>query len=298
MNASDGQHIDEYDVDTSELLFAEAADLIRAFGFSAAHVVLIGGVVPGLLVPVLEPGLLPHIGTADIDFCLTVALIEGDTLETYERIETVLKRLGFRQGDTSFRWQRETGLKVTVEFFCPAGKDRPAGQMFRPKSADFPIGKHNLGSNLSALALDAGNLLTSDTETISRTVTLPDNKGTIEATLRVTGPLGFLAAKAQALLERDKPKDAYDIVWLIENWPGGPRDAAAAFAARAQYNNPTAQTALRQIADAFAAPDSIGSRSYARFLSRDAPEQARLERQAIGAIGAFTAALPKIERIA
>ena len=90
MNEPDGQHVAGYDPDLAETLVAEAADLVRALGFMAPHVVLIGGLVPGLLVPVLDPGIEPHVGTADIDLCLSVALVEGDT-QAYERIETVLK---------------------------------------------------------------------------------------------------------------------------------------------------------------------------------------------------------------
>lgn len=90
MSKPDGQHVASYDPDLAEMLVAEAAGLVRALGFMAPHVVVIGGLVPGLLVPVLDPGVEPHVGAADIDLCLSVALVEGDT-ESYERIETVLK---------------------------------------------------------------------------------------------------------------------------------------------------------------------------------------------------------------
>lgn len=239
MSEPDGQHISGYDPAAAEQLVAESSDIIRALGFAAAHVVLIGGLVPGLLVPVLDPGLEPHIGTADVDLCLSVALIEGAT-ETYERIETVLKRLDFEEGDVSFRWQRRTGLALTVEFFCPANESRPAGRAFRPAARDNPVGKHNLGGHLSALALDAGEILTTDVEVVRREVVLPRNKGKVRMNLRVTGPVAFLVAKSQALVgpsARDKPKDAYDIVWLIESWPGGPSAAAAAFVERRSWSH-------------------------------------------------------------
>ncbi len=221
MTEPDGQHIEGYDAGTREQLIAEAADLVRAFGFTAHHIVLIGGMVPGLLVPVLDPGIAPHVGTADIDLCLSLALVVGDT-ESYERMETTLNRLGFTQGDASFRWHRRDGVKLTVEFFCPAGEDRPAGRAFRPNTASSPTAKHNMGGRLSALALNAGELLTADFEVIERTVELPQRKGTLDVRLRVTGPLAFLVANVEALNERDKPKDAYDIVWLIEVGQGDP----------------------------------------------------------------------------
>ena len=290
MNEPDGQHVAGYDPDLAETLAAEAADLVRALGFMAPHVVLIGGLVPGLLVPVLDPGVEPHVGTADIDLCLSVALVEGGT-EAYERIETVLKGLGFQEGDVSFRWQRRGGIGLTVEFFCPAGKQRPPGRVFRPALADNPTGKHNFGGRLSALALDAGELLTTDIEIISRTFVLPQNKGMLDTELRVTGPLAFLMAKMDALRGRDKPKDAYDIVWLIESWPGGPAAAAESFAQRPAFHRPEVVAALQAIGESFAATDRIGPRSYARFLAIDPREEPQLERRAVGAIAEFIAAL-------
>jgi hypothetical protein len=137
------------------MLLGEAGHLLRAIGFAADHAILIGGMVPGLLV--LDPGLgHPHVGTADLDLCLSVALVEGDTAE-YERIETALKDIGYEMTDQSFRWRRNAGLRPAVEFFCPAGEDRPAGQLFRPVAKANPVAKHVMGSRLSALALSAGN---------------------------------------------------------------------------------------------------------------------------------------------
>ncbi|MDA8355484.1 MAG: hypothetical protein M0Z95_04105 [Actinomycetota bacterium] len=291
MNEPDGQHVAGYDPDLAETLVAEAADLVRALGFMAPHVVLIGGLVPGLLVPVLDPGIEPHVGTADIDLCLSVALVEGDT-EAYERIESVLNSLGFQEGDASFRWQRHGGIALTVEFFCPVSEQRPPGRVFRPALTDNPTGKHNFGGRLSALALDAGELLTTDVEVIHRSIVLPQNKGAIDMDLRVTGPLAFLTAKIDALRGRDKPKDAYDIVWLIESWPGGPSGAAESFAQRPAFSRPEVVAALHAICDAFADTDRIGARSYARFLAADPREEPQLERRAVGAIAEFTAALP------
>lgn len=271
MSEPDGQHHSGYDPAVADRLVAEAADLIRAFGFLSSHVVLIGGLVPGLLVPVLDPGLEPHVGTGDIDLCLSVALVEGDV---------------------SFRWTRQSGLALTVEFFCPAGEGRPAGRVFRPLAAENPTAKANFGGRLTALALDAGGLLTTDVELITRHVTLPDGKGTLDVQLNVTGPLAFLVAKIDALLKRDKPKDAYDLVWLIESWPGGPAAAAAEFTARPAYSAPQVAEAMDQIGTAFAGTGAIGARSYARFLDTDPEEQARLERRAVGAVTEFLTALP------
>ena len=292
MSELEGQHYAQYDAASADLILAHAADIIRATGFAAEHIVVIGGLVPSLLVPVLDVGIAPHIGTADVDLCLSLALVEGDT-GTYDRIETVVKGLGFIQSDVSFRWVRREGFPLTLEFFCPSGPERPAGRMWRPKAANNPTGKQNLGGNLSALSLEAGGLLTNDVELIERDVDLPDRKGRVAFTLRVTGLVAFVVAKVQALQERDKPKDAYDIVWLIESWPGGPTAAAAAFAAREGYTAPEVTTALDDLREVFASRDNIGPRSFARFLADNSREEAVLERRAMGAIGEFLDALPR-----
>jgi hypothetical protein len=287
----DGQHISGYDAAVAERLLAEAANVMRSLGFAANHIVLIGGHVPSLLVPVLDPGVEPHVGTADIDLCLSVALVEGTT-GMYERIESVLKRLGFTEADASFRWRRRTDLPLTIEFFCPADASRPAGHTYRPTRADNPTGKHNFGGRLSALALEAGEILTTDVEIVRRRVTLPDGSGIANTELRVTGPVAFLAAKAKALDIRDKRKDAYDIVWLIESWPGGPAAAARAFSERPAFSCAEVERALHSIGDAFASTDHVGARSYARFVAGSPAEELQLERRAVGAIREFFDALP------
>ena len=132
MSEPDGRHFGGYDPARGGQLVAEAADIVRSLGFAASHVVLIGGLVPGLLVPVLDPGIEPHVGTADIDLCLSVALIEGDTA-TYDRMEAVLRRLGFSESGASFRWRRSAGVPVTVEFSAPPKRTDPPARLSDPR---------------------------------------------------------------------------------------------------------------------------------------------------------------------
>ncbi len=259
---------DRYRPQDLDLILAEAAYLVRTLGGTGArhHVVLIGGLAPSLLVPSPLPD-DPHMGTTDIDICLDVALTSGDT-EEYERIEQLIKSIGYAQGESSFKWHRSGLVPITLEFFCPAGEDVEAGRMFRPRARDQPTAKHNLGSSLSALALAAGRALTNDVVEYEWEGRLPDDKGIASVTLRVTGIAGFLAAKATALDVRDKPKDAYDIVWLLDNWPGGPAAAAAAFAERpvARYDEVTAAIAL--LPKFFETAEHRGSKMYGELWTQ------------------------------
>ncbi len=291
--AGDGLHISDYDPTLSDAILGEAAHLLRNFGFSAQHAILIGGLVPGLLVLDPGPGRPRHVGTADLDVCLSVALIEGDTAE-YERIERALRNAGFEPYQTTFAWKRTKGLGVVVEFFCPAGEGRPPGTLFRPVAAAVPVVKHNMGSRLSAIALEAGNAISHDVITVEREVTLPDGAGRTTWRFRVTGLGGFLVAKVAALVGRDKPKDAYDIVWLLESWEGGPEGAAAAVLASGMMERDDVRTAMARLATEFSSPDSLGPSSFVRFMAPSgAPqdERVRLARQSAGAVQSFTDAL-------
>ena len=155
--ATDGESYREYDPALVGTILGEAAHLLRHLGFAAEHIVLIGGVVPSLLI--LDPGGgHPHRGTGDLDLCLSVAIVEGDTGE-YERIETALKKAGYGPTDESFRWKQTGRQGLQVEFFCPAGEDRPAARMFRPRADESPTAKLNFGPKLSAFAIDAGEVL-------------------------------------------------------------------------------------------------------------------------------------------
>jgi hypothetical protein len=288
--AGDGLHISEYDPSLADAILGEAAFLLRAIGFAAHHTILIGGLVPGLLVLDPGPGRPAHVGTADIDLCLSVALVEGNTAE-YERIEAALKKADYALTDDTFCWRRASGLRLKVEFFCPASPpEREAGDLFRPKAADAPVPKHNMGSRLSAIALDAGAAVSADAQDVERDVTLPDGGGTVRQRFRVTGLVGFLVAKVAALVGRDKPKDAYDIVWLLEAWEGGPAGAAATARHSSIIDREDVQSALATLAREFADLDRFGPRSYSRFLAApDATQddRDRLAQQAVGAVREF-----------
>jgi hypothetical protein len=125
-------------------------------------------------------------------------------------------------------------------------------------------------------------------------VDLPDGAGRIHQQFRISGIVGFVVAKVGALVGRDKPKDAYDIVWLLEAWSGGPEGAAASVRDSPLYERADVQTALQRLALEFADIGRVGPRSYAQFVASrgaTADDRDRLARQAVGAVSEFTKAL-------
>jgi hypothetical protein len=203
-------------------------------------------------------------------------------------METQLREAGFKPGSSTFRWTHPSGTEV--EFFCPAGEGRPSGRMHRPPAGPS---RQTLGARLTALALDAGEILTADRHIRRRTVALPDERGLIDFDFPVTGPGGFIAAKVAALAGRDKAKDAYDLIWLLDAWPGGPEAVAAEIAQGVATTLPGAVSRMRgQLAAAFASEGHHGPRGYARFVALDRTSDDRLAHafHAYGAVQAFLAA--------
>lgn len=281
-----GQDITAYNPDDLDRILGEAAHVLRIIGFAGEGLTIIGGLVPTLLVPIVDPAYAkPHVGTADVDLCLSIALLE-DGAEGYERMETKLRQNGFDPSDVSFRWLHPSGTEI--EFFCPAGDGRAAGRTYRPQQGR---GRQTMGGRLTALALDAGELLTAERRLVTRTVPLPEGGGLIDFEFPVTGPAGFLAAKVGALTERNKDKDAYDLVWLLDAWPGGPAAVASEIAAETVPNHPQAISALDDhLATAFASENHHGPLAYARFVGTDEAdpdERAELALHAYGAVQAY-----------
>lgn len=64
--------------------------------------------------------------------------------------------------------------------------------------------------------------------------------------------------KAYAILERDKPKDAYDLNFCLENFPGGIPALATEFSA--VIDDPKVKDALVRLADRFRDEEDRGPR--------------------------------------
>lgn len=79
--AGDRGGIDDYDDAMTERLLGIAADVLRSFGsaFGGRHLAIVGGAVPSLVVPSPPPEVDRHAGTADLDFHLSLHLLDGET---------------------------------------------------------------------------------------------------------------------------------------------------------------------------------------------------------------------------
>lgn len=114
------------------------------------------------------------------------------------------------------------------------------------------------------------------------------------AEVNVTGLAGFLLAKCAAAHARRKPKDWYDIAFvLLHNDQGGPEAAARLVIERFGGDLGTLRTALYDLQANFADPRAQGTKAYADQMLVDHPDlgAAMLRADAVVAVGAFCAAL-------
>ena len=99
--------------------------------------------------------------------------------------------------------------------------------------------------------------------------------------------LGLSGLKADAIMRRDKPKGAYDVVWLIDAL--GPAEAAAQISESPLLGGELAAEVPGQLtrltSDQFRDTDAAGPEMYASFLGSDGRDAER--RHAHGTVAAL-----------
>lgn len=279
----------------SERLIGIAADVLRSFGsaFGGKHLAVVGGAVPSILVSSPPRGIEPHVGTADLDLHLSLHLLEGETADYYDAIIDGLKSLGLTADfdgalDRTWRWIGDyRGIDLTVELLCPA-RER-GGRPEKPASGTTAVKNIGPRGEITALAIGLGHLVPEDTIAVNRRVETIGGRLTYE--FPVAGFASWLCLKSDAIMRRNKPKDAYDVVWLVD--AVGPEDVASQISSSPLLADEFSEEVRRQLGvlifDQFKDNDSIGPRSYATFLRTNPGDSER--RHACGSIGALGDAL-------
>lgn len=247
-------------------LIGEAASLFHLLGAIAAkHLVIVGGLVPPLLVPQAAD---THIGSADIDLCLSLAISSGVTREYYRSIEEAVAQYFEPERSSGFRWRKREGapgLPLILDFLAPAAEDDTL-LADGTRALDAETAAHNAGPRLRPLPIRSGALI--DEDAMSRTmegVHLAYRPGArADVRIRHAGPVGFLAAKADALAGRDDPKDGYDVSWWCLNVRPSGAEVAALVTERTAFKHELFQESVAQLNAAFRAPDYPGPDGYAR----------------------------------
>jgi hypothetical protein len=248
------------------------------------RIYLAGGLAPRYLVGQLPEGARPHVGTTDVDLIIGLAL--GDeTPETYRTLQNNLEKARFVQREPSFRWSRSVdGAAVFVEFLCET-EEVETGRIFRPRG-------ESTGSKLGAFNVRGAHLVRDDF--IERWIEGErlDDGGHSRVSVRVANVLPYTVLKIFAFQDRHENKDAYDLLFTLLNYEGGPRVAGRLAAASSVARHDQVTDALALLAERFRDPGQDGPSAYASFLvAADAQEEkARFRQEAVAIVRAFLAA--------
>ncbi len=212
------------DYDERRVLLARSvlAEVFRALGEYRNHIVLVGGWVPGIL---MREAADQHIGSMDVDIALDHLAISD---ECYTRISAILTGLGF-QADPVNRyqfWRQFTDSDGTLQVNLDLLAAEYGG---RGKAA-----RHQHVQDLAARKARGCDLAMQHCVAISLEMQLPGG-ALADVALRVASVAAFIVMKAFAMNGRRKNKDAYDVVYCLQSYPGGTSAVAGEFAPLASH---------------------------------------------------------------
>ena len=180
------------------------------------------------------------------------------------RLEQALRNAGFRpDGHYIWRWRSSDGHQgATVKFELLADLEtQRAGETIKFTSCD----------DLGAANLRGTGFAARDREV--RTIVADDHGVQRQAEIYVTGLAGFLLAKTAAAYSRRKPKDWYDIAYvLLNNDYGYPAATAERLWQVFGASIASAESALRDLSANFAGPSTQGTSAYVDQITLDYPD--------------------------
>ncbi len=215
-----------YDKQVTENCERVLVTLLRGLGPWKDSVYLIGGLAPRYLAPKLAEGKVPHVGTGDVDIVIQLEML-AET-EAYHTLEENLKKMGFERAENdkgekvSWRWKTRTERGVSVILELLADDPKASGGKVKPLPTEGKI---------SALNIPHSSMVFDHYEVREIRAELLGEKGVAVENIRFADIVSFTCLKAFAVDQRYKNKDAYDLVFCIENAEGGLKAVAKAFQA-------------------------------------------------------------------
>jgi len=264
----------EYSPAAVQLVRCASLYLATKLGDFRDDLVIIGGLVPSLLVPQSEPvaGRPTHIGTMDVDLGLAIAILDD---KRYHELCTRLRNAGFEPDvndagqPTNQRWRIETDNQyVTVDFLIPPTLASDQGGRLR-----------NLEEGFAAVITPGLDLAFADKRLIALDgETLRHEQATRDVWVCEAG--AFTVLKALAFRSRGENKDAYDLVYILQNYGTGIQDVFRRL--QPLLTSEPAQEALTILERDFAALDLLGPTRVAEFLG--SPQDETIRADAAGAV--------------
>jgi len=257
----------------------ESVNLLHEF---SEHIALVGGWVPFFIAS--SEG-APHVGSLDVDVAFD---FENISAEAYKTVLAILKDNGYYQSNPvhkPFQWWKNIKVDdgdpvhVEVDLLAPeygGRSQRHENQFVQDTRARKARGCDLVFSRVEEVILEG---------------TLP-NGARDSARCNVEGVVPFLVMKGMAL-GRGKPKDAYDIEYVIRNYPGGIAVIIELF--EKDKDNKLVREGLGRIRAKFETINHTGPQDIVDFLGIDAADQPVRRRDAFDLVTELLDAL-QIER--
>ena len=274
------RHREDYTARQIEAAHRVLVDVGQVLASFREAIVLIGGWVPDLLFPQADP---KHAGSIDLDLAL-----DGEKLADgrYAELLKLLFDTGrYQLGDKAFQLYTLVELpdegppiRVEVEFLAP-------GEL-KLKGHSLVEGFRVFQNTVFAAAFTQP----SEVEIAGRMI-----QGAINTvTWRVAALPDFVIMKAHALAGREKPKDAYDLCYCLEQWSA--EELARALHARLQGDTRAlVERTLSILRERFASEEHYGPSQYAAFHAFDDPDESAIARQR--AYGLVSQLLTEFDRL-
>ena len=203
----------------------------------------------------------------DVDIGLAVAILDQ---QRYQELCERLRRAGFQPDindvgkRTNQRWRIESeGRDVSVDFLIPATLASDRGGTLRHLHEDFAA----IITPGLELAFQDRRLVTLEGETYFH------QQASREAWVCEAG--AFTVLKSLAFDGRGENKDAYDLIYVLQNYGAGIDDVFRRL--QPLLNNRTAQRALDILERDFARVDSVGMMRFAEFLGNPLEQTIRAD---------------------
>jgi hypothetical protein len=253
-------------------------ELVQLLGEFREQLVVVGGWVPVLLLAGVREA---HVGTLDIDLAVDFQRLPEASYTTLLR---ALTSRGYRQDARQpFRFFRDVPAlgraPIVVEVDLLAGEYGGTGSGHRTQPAQDTRARKARGCDL----------VFADPRVVTVEGELPGG-GRLVVTCRVAAIVPWLVMKGMALADRLKEKDAYDIYYCVDVYPGGAIHLAEEF--RPHLGHSLVHEGLGKIRAAFLSPDHAGPHWVADFLEvTEAEARAILQRRAYEEVTAWLDAL-------
>ena len=256
-------------VNAARSVLLEVARLLGEYG---EDMVIVGGWVPGLILPAES---IEHIGSIDVDVALNHRRL---TEVGYKLIAELLLFRGYRQGKQPFIFYRDVQMDdhtITVQVDFLAGEYEGTGKTHRTQKVQDIRPRKARGMDL-AFEMP---------QKVTIRGTLPGGGEDI-VEINVASLAPFLIMKGMALKLRLKEKDAWDIYYCVRYYPGGVEKLVQEFLLPLDHG--LVQEGLHNIAEKFSSPTAVGPTHVADFEELTDPlERDLIQRDAYERINQF-----------